>query len=219
MGVPSMTSAGEARGSDVAYEQLLAQILDLRLPPGTAIKEHAVAAELGLSRMPVHEAVARLAADRFVTVLPRRGSVVTAFGLEDVLGMFDAREAIECGVAHIAARRATDPDLGSLRKLVEAADRARQGTDHEEFLRDDHEIHLSLVNMVRNPMLQDAADRLLLHNLRFWRTYWAARPAQHATMLSHADLLQALEARDPDKAEKAMREHIGASRLLLSSSF
>ncbi len=214
-----MTSEGQARASDVAYEQLRAQILDLRLPPGTAIKEHAVAAELGLSRMPVHEAVARLAADRFVTVLPRRGSVVTTFGLDDVLGMFDAREAIECGVAHIAARRATDADLVSLRELVEAADRARKGTDHEEFLHDDHEIHLTLVNMVRNPMLQDAADRLLLHNLRFWRTYWAARPAQHTTMLSHADLLQALEDRDPDKAEQAMRGHIGASRQLLSSSF
>jgi DNA-binding GntR family transcriptional regulator len=214
-----MTSAGQARASDVAYEQLRARILDLRLPPGTAIKEHAVAAELGLSRMPVHEAVARLAADRFVTVLPRRGSVVTTFGLDDVLGMFDAREAIECGVAHIAARRATDADLVSLRELAEAADRARKGTDHEEFLQDDHEIHLTLVNMVRNPMLQDAADRLLLHNLRFWRTYWAARPAQHATMLSHADLLQALEDRDPDKAEQAMRDHIGASRQLLSSSF
>lgn len=214
-----MTSLGRARASDVAYEQLRAQILDLRLPPGTAIKEHAVAAELGLSRMPVHEAVARLAADRFVAVLPRRGSVVTAFGLDDVLGMFDAREAIECGVAHIAARRATNADLVTLRKLVEAADRAREGTDHEEFLRDDHEIHLSLVNMVRNPMLHDAADRLLLHNLRFWRTYWTARPAQHTTMLSHGELLHALEDRDPNRAEQAMRDHIGASLQLLRSSF
>ncbi len=215
---PSVTPAGRGRASDIAYEQLRAQILDLRLPPGTPINEHAIAAELGLSRMPVHEAVARLAADRFVTVLPRRGSVVTAFGLDDVLDMFDAREAIECGVAHIAARRATDADLETLRGLVRAADRAREGTDHEEFLRDDHEIHLSLVHMIRNPLLQDAADRLLLHNLRFWRTYWAARPAQHATMLSHADLLQALEDRDADKAEQAMREHISASLQLLSTS-
>jgi DNA-binding GntR family transcriptional regulator len=145
--------------------------------------------------------------------------VVTAFGLEDVLDMFDAREAIECGVAHIAARRASDADLAALRRLVEAADRARKDTDHSEFLREDHEIHLSLVRMVRNPLLRDAADRLLLHNLRFWTSYWSSRPVQHTTMLSHSDLMAALEARDAEKAEAAMRAHIGASLSLLSSSF
>lgn len=207
------------RASDTAYDELRARILDLRLPPGSAINEHAVAAELGLSRMPVHEAVARLAGERFVTVLPRRGSVVTAFGLQDVLDMFDAREAIECGVAHIAARRASADDLATLRRLVKAADRARAGTDHEQYLQDDHEIHSFLVHMVRNALLQDAAERLLLHNLRFWRLYWSSRPAQHHTMLSHAELLKALEARDAESAESAMRAHIGESLQLLQSSF
>jgi DNA-binding GntR family transcriptional regulator len=76
-----------------------------------------------------------------------------------------------------------------------------------------------LAHMLRNPQLQDAADRLLLHNLRFWRSYWSSRPAQDAAMLSHADLLTALEARDPEAAEQAMRAHIAASLRLLTSSF
>jgi DNA-binding GntR family transcriptional regulator len=152
-------------------------------------------------------------------VLPRRGTVVTPIGLDDVLDMFEAREAIECGVAHIVATRATQEDLDTLRTLVDAADRARDGTNHEEFLRDDHAIHAFLVHMVRNSLLQDAADRLLLHNLRFWRTYWSSRPAQHATMISHAELLAALEAHEADKAEKAMRDHLVASRQLLQASF
>jgi len=117
-------SGAKPRASDIAYDQLLSQILDLRLPPGSTIDEHAVAAELGLSRMPVHEAVARLAADRLVTVLPRRGSIVTGVRTQDALDMFDAREAIECGIAHVAARRATDEDLGRLRTLIESAERA-----------------------------------------------------------------------------------------------
>lgn len=207
------------RASDVAYEQILERILDLRLAPGAAINENAIAEELGLSRMPVHEAVARLAVDRFVTVQPRRGSHVTAFQLQDVLDMFEAREAIECGVAHIAARRASSDDLATLRRLVEAAERARESTDHRGFLRDDQEIHRFLVHMVHNSQLQDAADRLLLHNLRFWRSYWASRPAQESAMISHLPLLEALEARDPERAERAMREHIAASLTLMQSSF
>jgi DNA-binding GntR family transcriptional regulator len=178
-----------------------------------------VAAELGLGRMPVREALARLAVDRFVTVRPRRGTVVTAPSLEDVADMFDAREAIECGVAHIAARRASAEDLTTLRKLVEDADRAREGGDSEGFLRGDHAVHVFLTHMLRNPQLQDAADRLLLHNLRFWRSYWSARPAQLDTMMSHDDLLAALEAGDPAAAEAAMREHIVASRQLLHATF
>ena len=73
--------------------------------------------------------------------------------------------------------------------------------------------------MVRNPMLQDAAGRLLQHNLRFWRSYWASRPAGAATMISHAELLAALETRSPERAAQAMRGHIAASRQLLQSSF
>jgi DNA-binding GntR family transcriptional regulator len=210
--------SGVPRASDTAYHQLRDRILDLRLPPGTVVNEQTVAAELGLGRMPVREALARLALDRFVIVQPRRATVVTAPSLEDVVDMFDAREAIECGVAHIAARRATKEDLAILRGLVEAADRARAGSRSEDFLRDDHAVHVHLAHMLRNPLLQDAADRLLLHNLRFWRSYWAARPAQQATMISHDDLLTALEAGDADAAEAAMREHIAQSRQLLQAT-
>jgi DNA-binding GntR family transcriptional regulator len=178
-----------------------------------------MANELGLGRMPVREAIARLATDRFITVLPRRGAVVSPVGLDDVINMFEAREAIECGVAYIVAKRATIEDLATLRGLVKAADGARQGKDHEAFLRDDHAVHAFLVHMVRNAQLQDAADRLLLHNLRFWRMYWASRPAQSSTMMSHADLVSALEAHDPELAAKAMREHLAASLLLVKDSF
>lgn len=212
-------ASASPRASDLAYQEILARILDLRLPPGAQVNEISLADELGLSRMPVHEAVARLAVDRFVTVLPRRGSHVSSLQIEDVLDMFEAREAIECGVAHIAARRASDADLRQLRSLVDDAEQAKEGFDHDRFLRDDLAIHQFLVHMVRNTLLQDAADRLLLHNVRFWRSYWASRPAQESSMISHDDLLVALESRDAEGAERAMRQHISASLELVQASF
>ncbi|MCU1440127.1 MAG: hypothetical protein JWP85_1124 [Rhodoglobus sp.] len=209
----------EKRASEVAYDAILDQIISLKLAPGSVLNEHATANELELGRMPVREAIARLATDRFVTVLPRRGAIVAPLGLDDVLDMFEAREAIECGVAYIVARTATAEDLATFRTLVEAADRQRAGTNYENFLRDDHAIHAFLVHMVRNPLLQDAADRLLLHNIRFWRMYWSSRPAQPSTMMSHAPLVAALEAHDSSAAAKAMREHLAASRQLVQASF
>lgn len=216
------TGSGAAvpqRASDQAYDRLLEMILDLRLPPGAMVNEQQIATEIGFGRMPVREAIARLAGDRFITVMPRRGNFVTPLSLDDVLDMFEAREAIECGVAYIAARRASDADLDTLRHLIATAEKAREGDSAEAYLHDDQEIHAFLVHMINNSLLQDAADRLLQHNLRFWRSYWSTRPAQLSSMLSHADLLAALEARDPVAAEQAMREHIVSSRQLLQSVF
>ncbi len=203
------------RASDIAYKTLQAMIVDLRLAPGTYVNEQSLADDIGLGRVPVREALARLDRDRFITVVPRRGSVVTPLALDDVLDMFQAREAIECGVAYIAATQATDEDLGILRNLVSTVDRSRNTADHEQFLRDDHAVHTFLVHMVRNPLLQDAADLLLLHSLRFWRLYWSKHAAKTEAMLSHMDLMTALESRDPEQAEKAMRQHLHASRQLV----
>jgi DNA-binding GntR family transcriptional regulator len=194
-------------------------ILDLRLAPGAFLNEQSLADDLGLGRMPVREALARLSKDRFVTILPRRGIVVTPLTLDDVLDMFEAREAIECGVAYIAATRATEQDLSTLRQLISTVDRARTTSDAEQFLKDDHAVHTFLVHMIRNPLLQDAADRLLLHSLRFWRLYWKNRPARPEAMLSHSSLLTALESHDPVEAERAMREHLQSSRQLVQLLF
>ena len=181
------------RASDTAHRLLLDMIVDLRLPPGAFINEQSLAAQLELGRMPVREALAQLAKDRFVTILPRRGTVVAGLALEDVLDLFEAREAVECGLAYVAATRATDKDLATLRTLVETVNRDRTRTDAEQFLKDDHAVHTFLVRMVRNPLLQDAADRLMLHSLRFWRSYWRDRPPRSEAMLSHEELLEALE--------------------------
>lgn len=211
--------ASTLRATDRAYQQLRAMLLDLRLSPGSVVNEQSLAEELEIGRTPVHEAVARLANDGFLTVLPRRGTVVTAFTLNDVLDLFEAREAIECGSTHLAARRATDEDIEKLEKLAATADRARAGAQTEGYLGADYEIHLSLVRMLNNSLLTDTVERLLMHNLRFWRFYFSSRAVQSTAMLSHDDLLAGIRSRDGDEAERAMRQHISDSRRMLQSLF
>ncbi len=211
--------ASTVRASDRAYEQLREMLLDLRLSPGTVVNEQALAGELEMGRMPVHEALARLASDGFLTVLPRRGTVVAAFTLKDVLDLFEAREAIECGAVHIAARRATEDDIAALAKLVTTANRARTATEPETYLEADYQIHLFLVRILNNSMLQDQVERLLMHNLRFWRFYFSSRTVRVTAMLSHDDLLAAVRDRDGDVAQSAMRQHITDSRGMLQALF
>lgn len=205
--------------SDKAYDQLLAMIVDLSFAPGVFLNEQSLAAQLDLGRTPVREALARLSQDRFVTILPRRGIVVAPLTFDDVLDMFEARETIECGIAFIAATHVTESDVEVLKRLVAEADQTRQDNNAEAFLIADHAVHTFLVHMIRNPILQEAADRLLLHNLRFWRLYWNDRPARIETMLSHKSLLSAIESRDSHTAEKAMRDHLQASCQLVKLLF
>ena len=207
------------RASDAAYAVIRGMILDLRLAPGDFVNEQSLANDIGFGRVPVREALARLAHDRFTTVIPRRGTKISALDLEDVLDMFEAREAIQCGVAYIAATKATDSHLATLRELVADADLARASSDSDQFLAADHAVHMFLVQLIRNPLLQDAAVRLLLHSLRFWRWYWAKTTATTEAMISHSDLLAALEAREPERAEAATRQHLHASRQLVQLLF
>ena len=116
-------------------------IIDLRLQPGMIVDELSLAAEIGLGRTPVHEAVARLVTDRLVTVLPRRGLMIAPIGLEQVREIFEAREAIECGNAYFAVQHATDDDLKEFGRLVMAAEDAREETNVLHFLEDDQRIH------------------------------------------------------------------------------
>ena len=194
-------------------------IIDLRLQPGMMIDELSLAAEIGLGRTPVHEAVARLVIDRLLAVLPRRGLMIAPIGLDEVREIFEAREAIECGNAYFAVQHATDADLAELGRLVDAAEDALEETNVLRFLEDDQRIHRFLAHMVRNSFLQDAADRILLHNLRFWRFYFTTRRAQPGTLVTHRPLLADLKRRDAREALTAMRDHILASRALLTELF
>jgi DNA-binding GntR family transcriptional regulator len=60
---------------------------------------------------------------------------------------------------------------------------------------------------------------VLQHNLRFWRSYWTTHEPRASAMLSHAELVEALEAHDADGAVHAMRVHVGASRGMLQDAF
>ena len=207
------------RDSDTAYRLLLDRIVDLSIPPGAILNEQFLATELDFGRTPVREALARLATDRFVTILPRRGVIVAPITFEDVLAMFEARETIECGIAYIAATRVTEADLEEMRRLVATADAARLTGDSEQFLRADHAVHAFLVHMIKNPILQEAGERLLSHNLRFWRLYWRDRPARAEAMLSHTPLITAIESHDSRTAEEAMRDHLRNSCQLVQLLF
>src|SRR5918992_2849786 len=91
--------------ADRAYFMLRDRIVDLRLPPGAALREDDVMRELGIGRTPLREAVKRLALEHLVEVRPRRGTQVTDVHAEDIARFAEVRAELEAHAARLAAER------------------------------------------------------------------------------------------------------------------
>lgn len=200
------------RASDLAYDHICEMIVDLRLEPASMVDEQSIAQSVGLGRMPVREALARLASDNLLRVLPRRGMMIAPIGLDTVLEIFEAREPIECGNAYLAAQHISEVELLEFRRLVAAADAARANARFQSYLEADGAVHRLLARSAHNSFLQDATLRILKHNLRLWNFYFTSRPASSGILMTHKPVLHALERREPEVARQAMRDHILTSR-------
>src|SRR6476660_2773566 len=125
---PRPTSARAARQrrraapdslGDIAYAGIRQRIVSLELPPGSAVNEAALAAELGVGLAPVRSALRRLAWENLVVILPRRGTLVTELDVADIAEIFELRLELEALSARLAGERADAAQRASLSELIE----------------------------------------------------------------------------------------------------
>lgn len=208
-----------ARVSDAAYHELRARIVDLTFPPGEMVNELQLAKALGLGRMPVREAIARLAQERFISVLPRRGMVIADLSLTEVLNLMEARLVVETGLVRELCAKVSDPEVAELAMLFKAVDEAGASGDYLRFLELDHAAHVRLAELVRNDFVGPLAESLHLHNLRFWRYCHRNLMVTDRHIQRHETLLRALRRRDPEAADRAIRRLVSTSRASLQGLF
>src|SRR5688500_285227 len=113
--------------TDRAYTGIEELIVTLQLEPGSAVSEQMLAERLRIGRTPIREALQRLARERLVTILPRRGVVVSAIDVAAQLRLLEVRRELERLVARGAARRAPEAErerFGGLARRVEEGGRA-----------------------------------------------------------------------------------------------
>lgn len=194
-------------------EQVLAElrrrIIDGDYRPGQRLTEDRLAADFGVSRNPVREALRIVQADGLVTSLPRRGAVVATPDASTVEDLFAVRESLEPVAARLAAARATPQDVARLRRLL---DEGREATERDDFSRLSQlnsELHLSIISVTGNRWLASVAGSLYLHVHWVFRI-GAAQRAPHSWQ-EHIRLVDAIAAGDPAEAELAARDHVGAA--------
>jgi DNA-binding GntR family transcriptional regulator len=192
------------------YERIKQAILDGTFQPGFALVELSVAEWCGVSRTPIREALLRLEQDGLVNK-SERGMIVRERTPEEILDIYEVRISLEEAAARIAAERHTLLDRVRLEHLmtrVEEAD-GPLGQVHADRNRD---FHRGIWLASHNESLIDLLDRLNLHLLRYPITTLTAPGRWEESLQEHRQLVAAILARDPGRAQETAQHHFTTAR-------
>src|SRR5688500_7505330 len=148
--------AGSKAG--LAYDELRAAIIALKLEPGAQIDKAEVCERLGVSRQPLSEALSRLAEERLVTVEPQKGTYVTRIRMSDVAEAAFLREALEVATVRQLARDIDEETIDRLRLLVRYQAAAVAAGDVEEFYALDLRFHATLFGRLAFRRVAEAVE-------------------------------------------------------------
>jgi DNA-binding GntR family transcriptional regulator len=200
---PPLPQESDDTLTERAYRTLEEAIATEALQPGEVVSEAQLATRFGFGRTPVREALQRLARERLVRILPRRGVVVAAVDVREQLRMLEVRREIERLCARVAARRADSEQRARLRTIAEAMERCAETEDETAFLRLDRELNLLVLEAARNEFA--TATMVLMHGLsrRFWFIHGRHNADIREAAEVHALLARAIAEEQPEAAAAA----------------
>ena len=191
-----------------AYNSIKQLILDNTLTADTQINIDAMAAQLSISRTPVREALMRLQTQGLVRIVPHVGCFVCGLTRETTHDIFELRRIIESYAAKKAAESFSDEELQQWMDKITGSEQAVLQGNIEEFNEMETAIHNLLVTNLHNKRIEDVMD-MVADNI--YRQRIIATKAQDNVKLSleeHRRIVEAIVARDPDEAGKAMEDHL-----------
>jgi DNA-binding GntR family transcriptional regulator len=190
--------------TDQAYTELEELIVTLQLAPGGAVSEQMLAERLGIGRTPIREALQRLARERLVTILPRRGVVVSAIDVAAQLRLLEVRRELERMVARGAARRASPAERERFAELARQFEKAARTGDDKTFMRIDREFNELCLAAVRNEFAAGAMGLMNSLSRRFWFHHYKQAADMPETAKLHADIARAIADADAEEAGAAL---------------
>ena len=215
-----------------AYEQIRRMILSGELAPESAVSEVAIAEKLGSSRTPVREAIGQLVAEGLVEQTPNRGTAVVRFNRQDIVELYELREALEAYAARKAAavkphaseldqwKSVTDGIIGLKDELERSGEATLQAEQMQRFMSIDFAFHTMLMHLAGNGRMVKVVNdsRLLIRIFTLGRVDYDAKQLGDLYR-EHQKIIEAVAGGDPDIAARTISEHIQNSRQERLSAF
>jgi DNA-binding GntR family transcriptional regulator len=198
--VRDQEDASEASLAEHAYRAIEELIVTLRLPPGTVISEMSLSKRLGIGRTPTREALHRLARERLVVIMPRRGIFISEINVATQLRLVEARRELERLIARAAAKRATDEERARLHAIGKEMEAAAVRSDDQTFLELDREFHDLLPEAARNEFASSSLGLMNGLARRFWYLHYRQVADLPRIAGLHAAIARAVAAKDANRA-------------------
>ena len=195
---------------DRVYDRLREAIVEMNIYDENAnlrLDERSMAEQLNVSRTPLREALTRLERDGFVEIRPRRGVFVIRKTLDEILQMIVAWAALESMAARLAAETASDAEIRDLRRHALRHSESSSRADLSEYSEANVRFHQMILKMSGCDLLAQMADGLFVHMHAVRRRALEEGDRASRSVVDHLGIIEALEARDPDLAERLVREH------------
>lgn len=200
--------AFEGSLSNRVYLALKEAILSIAYGPGEILRKAEICAALGVSRSPVSEALARLAAEGLVDIVPQAGTFVARFSMAEIREGAFIREAIELAAVERVAETATADQLDLLRRNLRLQAAMAAEGDAAGFYALDREMHGLILSFTGFRRLAQVSRTAWLHVDRARQLILPVPGRIADTLAEHRAILAALEAQDPGAARAATRHHL-----------
>ncbi|WP_073051408.1 GntR family transcriptional regulator [Kaistia soli] len=213
------TSDRPAQKADQIYEKLRHAIVRLAMVPGAAISEKELCAQYGVSRTPVREALKRLVDEDLVDMFPHSGTYVSKISYEVAEEGFVIRRALEIETVRRAVAFVTDSDIARLDGLLNEMRAILKREALKDYIEVDDAFHGAIAAISRYPRMWKFINLVKSHLDRM-RQLSAPVPGHLAEVTEqHAAIVRALERRNADQAELAMKIHLDASFAVMSAMY
>lgn len=192
-------------GAPFVYEALREDILNLKLSPGELLDEGELSSRFSVSRSPVREALIRLAGEGLVQTLRNRSSVVARFDVQDLPSYFNTLDLLYRATSRLAANERSDAHVESLRRIQAELEKAHAANDALLIVKLNRDFHVNIASASRNRWLESWTSTLLDHGQRLMRLH-IMHPHEKLLfeqLTYHRELIDAIAARDGEKAEAA----------------
>lgn len=178
--------------------------MTLQLAPGSAVSEAMLSQRLGIGRTPIREALQRLGRERLVTILPRRGVIVSDIDVKKQLRLLELRREVERLVARCAARRSTPEERAQFAELADQFEKTARKNDDITFMRVDRAFNELCLTAARNEFTASAMGLMQALSRRFWYHHYKQAADMPETAKLHADIARGIAAGDEKRAAAAM---------------
>ncbi len=192
------------------YDSLKQAITSMNIyaqPGEPRLDERRLAEDLGVSRTPLREAIARLEQEGFVRTVPRKGVFVVRKTKQDILEMITVWAALESMAARLITLHASDQELSSLRRLFATFQDNQGQANIDEYSEANIRFHQAILRLSHCELLNGMTENLFIHMRSIRMRTISEDDRASRSIIDHMNIIEALEQRDTELAERLVRQH------------